>query len=68
MCTKYRVHMFNVGKIIMQSFEYKGMTAAGVTDYTNQTPKPLRVENVQVQRKIFFKCSQNRRYTCSMHE
>ena len=44
------------------------MKAAGVTDYTNQTPQPFRMKNVQVQRKIFFKCAQNRRYTCSMHE
>ena len=58
--------MFNVGTTIIQ-FEYKRMKAAGVTDYINETPKPFR-KNVQVQRKIFFKCAQNRRYTCSMHE
>ena len=25
-------------------FEYKSMKAAGVTDYTNQTPQPFRME------------------------
>ena len=40
---------FKIPKYIIKcaqniGFEYKGMKAAGVTDYTNQTPQPFWME------------------------
>ena len=56
-------------------FEYKGMNTAGVTDYTNQTPSPLRISdgnmymlNTRKNCYFFFKCAQNKRCTFSMYE
>ena len=59
----------------VQSLNMKEMKTAEVTDYTNQTPpkhfgvdekclSPKALEN----KKIFNKCAQNKRCTCSMYE
>ena len=64
--------MFSVSAIITIKFEYEEKKTAGVKDYTNQTPtkhfgwikylSSTALEN----KKIFIKCAQNRRCTCSM--
>ena len=35
-------------------YEYKGMKAAGVADYTNQTPKPFRMEKMSKFNEKYF--------------
>ena len=67
--------MFNVGAHVQcvnnhnAKFEYKGMKTAGITDHTNQTPlSSSDGEKSPKNKKIFVKCAQNRRCTCSMYE
>ena len=60
--------MFNVGTTIMQSLNIKEWKLLELQITQTRHPNHFGWKNLQVQRKIFFKCAHNRRYTCSMHE
>ena len=53
-------------------FEYKEMKTVGYTDYTNQdTPLAFGIDKMSKfnsPKKLFIKCSQSSRCTCSMYE
>ena len=56
----------NIGCIRCTKFEYEGIKTAGVTDYTNQHFEWIKCSPTAL--KIFIKCAQNTRCTCSMYE
>ena len=65
--------MFNVRTIITHKVVNEGMKTAGVSDYINQTPskhfggiKCSSPTALKIQ-KIFKKCVQNTRYTCTVY-